>query len=104
MRERKLSPRTKSGEEETLNQLTEDQCDARSQGGKMGVTANKYGVPFWSDENNVELGSVDVCRPCKYNKTHQFEHIKMVNLVASYISVFKKVNVTRNFILYSVRV
>lgn len=41
----------------------------------MGVTANEYGVPFWSDENNVELGRVDVCRPCKYNKTHQFEHI-----------------------------
>lgn len=57
----------------------------------MGVTANEYGVPFWSDENDVELGSVDVCRPCKYNKTHQFEHIKMVNLAACelYLSFLK---------------
>lgn len=75
-----------------LNQLAEGQCNARSWGRRDGSDANECGVPFWSDENDVELGSVDVCRPCKYNKTHQVEHFKRVNLMACelYISQFFK--------------
>lgn len=47
----------------------------------MGVTAYDYGVSFGSDENVLELDSVDVCKPGEYNKPHQTVHLKMVNFV-----------------------
>lgn len=58
---------------------------------------------FRTDENAMALGSVDVCRPRKYNKAHQIVHIKMVNFVVHELYInFRNVNVTVSFIIYSV--
>lgn len=75
-----------------LYQLTKDQCDARGWGqGKRGITTNESGVTFWSDEDDLELGSFDVCKPRRYNKTHQIVHFKMVNFtVCELYQKFKK--------------
>lgn len=67
------------------------------------MTSNEYGISFWSDKNNLQLGSVDVCKPCKSNKTHPIVHFKMVNfMVCELYFNLKKVNVTRCLIIYSV--
>lgn len=35
---------------------------AKSQGeGRLGVTANEYGVSFWGDENILKLGDGNGC-------------------------------------------
>lgn len=35
---------------------------------RMEVTDDKYGVPFWSDENVLKLVVVTMAQPCQYAK------------------------------------
>lgn len=90
--------------EETLNQLPKAPCDAGGCGEeRWGVTANEHGASFWSDENDLVLGSVNVCKARKSNKTHQIVHFKMVNFMVCELYLnLKKVNVTRSLIIDSV--